>query len=59
MRPPEATGDRLDAAPEDARFWQLAQDADIPVAVHIGSFIQGMGTGPAPTFDTLAFMGVA
>jgi predicted TIM-barrel fold metal-dependent hydrolase len=49
----------LEATPEDARFWELAQDADVPVAVHIGSFIQGMGTGPAPTFDTLAFMGRA
>jgi predicted TIM-barrel fold metal-dependent hydrolase len=49
----------LEATSEDARFWELAQDADLPVAVHIGSFIQGMGTGPAPTFDTLAFMGRA
>ncbi len=45
--------------PRTTRFWAFAQEADIPVAVHIGSFIQGMGTGPAPTFDTLAFMGLA
>jgi predicted TIM-barrel fold metal-dependent hydrolase len=48
----------LDAAPEDDRFWSFAQDADVPVAVHIGSFLKGQG-GQAPALDTLAFMGVA
>ncbi len=48
----------LDAAPEDDRFWALAQDADLPVAVHIGSFLKGHSDQPPP-LDTLAFMGVA
>ncbi len=28
----------LDSQPEDAAFWDLCQEADIPVQVHIGSF---------------------
>jgi predicted TIM-barrel fold metal-dependent hydrolase len=47
----------LDAAPEDDRFWAFAQDADIPVAVHIGSFLKTVSS--TPPLDTLAFMGVA
>jgi predicted TIM-barrel fold metal-dependent hydrolase len=48
----------LDAAPEDDRFWSFAQEAEIPVAVHIGSFLKGT-SGQIPPLDTLAFMGVA
>jgi len=48
----------LDATPEDDAFWSFVQDADIPVAVHIGSFLKGVGATP-PQLDTLAFMGVA
>ena len=48
----------LDATPDDDRFWAFAQEADIPVAVHIGSFIKGPGAKPPP-LDSLAFMGVA
>jgi predicted TIM-barrel fold metal-dependent hydrolase len=47
----------LDPAPEDDRFWAFAQDADIPVAVHIGSFLKTITS--TPPLDTLAFMGVA
>ncbi|MFO7589897.1 MAG: amidohydrolase family protein [Acidimicrobiia bacterium] len=48
----------LDASADDDRFWAFAQEADIPVAVHIGSFIKGPGAKPPP-LDSLAFMGVA
>ncbi|HEY8217026.1 MAG TPA: amidohydrolase family protein [Acidimicrobiia bacterium] len=47
----------LEAAPEDDRFWAFAEEADIPVAVHIGSFHTTVTRTPA--LDTLAFMGVA
>ncbi|HEV2309098.1 MAG TPA: amidohydrolase family protein [Acidimicrobiia bacterium] len=48
----------LDAEPDDDRFWSFAQEADLPVAVHIGSFLRGQSAKPPP-MDTLAFMGVA
>ena len=48
----------LDASPDDDRFWAFAQEADVPVAVHIGSFMKGPGATPPP-LDSLAFMGVA
>jgi predicted TIM-barrel fold metal-dependent hydrolase len=48
----------LDAEPDDDRFWSFAQEADLPVAVHIGSFLKGQQAKPPP-MDTLAFMGVA
>jgi len=48
----------LEASAEDDRFWAFAQEADVPVAVHIGSFLKGQGGGP-PALDTLAFMGTA
>jgi predicted TIM-barrel fold metal-dependent hydrolase len=47
----------LDAAPDDDRFWAFAEEAGIPVAVHIGSFLKTVAT--TPPLDTLAFMGVA
>ena len=48
----------LGAVPDDDRFWAFAQDAELPVAVHIGSFLKGQPSKP-PAMDTLAFMGVA
>ena len=48
----------LEASSEDDRFWAFAEEADVPVAVHIGSFLKSVG-GAAPALDTLAFMGVA
>ncbi len=39
----------LSPQPEDHRFWQMAQDADFPIAIHIGSFLP----------DTPAFTGGA
>jgi len=47
----------LDSAPEDDRFWAFAQEAEVPVAVHIGSFLKTIAR--TPPLDTLAFMGVA
>jgi predicted TIM-barrel fold metal-dependent hydrolase len=47
----------LDAAPEDDRFWAFAEEADVPVAVHIGSFLKTVAS--TPPLDTLQFMGVA
>ena len=49
----------LDASSEDDRFWAFAEEADLPVAVHIGSFLKGVGGGAIPQLDTLAFMGTA
>jgi predicted TIM-barrel fold metal-dependent hydrolase len=49
----------LDPAPEDDPFWSFVQDADIPVAAHIGSFVKGVAVEKPPALDTLAFMGVA
>jgi predicted TIM-barrel fold metal-dependent hydrolase len=48
----------LDARVDDDRFWSFVQEADIPVAVHIGSFLKGTAAN-SPPLDTLAFMGVA
>ena len=48
----------LEASSEDDRFWAFVQEADVPVAVHIGSFLKGHASAP-PALDTLAFMGVA
>ena len=49
----------LDPAPEDDPFWSFVQDADIPIAAHIGSFVKGVAVEKPPALDTLAFMGVA
>ncbi len=48
----------LEASSEDDRFWAFAQEADVPIAVHIGSFLKSVGGAP-PALDTLAFMGTA
>ncbi|MBM3671780.1 MAG: amidohydrolase [Actinobacteria bacterium] len=49
----------LDPAPEDEPFWSFMQDADLPIAAHIGSFVKGVAVDKPPALDTLAFMGVA
>jgi predicted TIM-barrel fold metal-dependent hydrolase len=48
--------------PEDDRFWAIAQEADFPIAIHIGSFLRdtpksNAGTGQAWT--GLGFIGKA
>jgi len=47
----------LDAAPEDDRFWGLAEEANFPLGVHIGSFTRSVATGAGPAMDTLPFLG--
>ena len=52
----------LDPKPEDERFWGMAQEAEIPVAVHIGSFLPaGMGGASRKGIDwkSLRFLGMA
>jgi predicted TIM-barrel fold metal-dependent hydrolase len=48
----------LEPAAEDERFWSVVQDADFPIAVHIGSFLRQPPTG-GRTWTTLAFVGLA
>ena len=50
----------LDPQPEDERFWGLAQEASVPVAVHIGSFLPaGMGRRKEIDWKSLRFLGMA
>jgi len=52
----------LEPLPEDEPFWALVQEARMPVAVHIGSFLPTVGTAAGakgPTMDVKQFMGAA
>ena len=51
----------LDSADEDAPFWEAAQDLDVPISVHIGSFIPNVvdPNAKAVSFTDLAFLGKA
>jgi predicted TIM-barrel fold metal-dependent hydrolase len=52
----------LQPLPEDEPFWALVQEARVPVAVHIGSFLPTVGTpagAKGPTMDVKQFMGAA
>jgi predicted TIM-barrel fold metal-dependent hydrolase len=50
----------LDAKPEDDRFWGLVQEADYPVAVHIGSFLRDVPRGGGQGgWNSLSFLGRA
>jgi predicted TIM-barrel fold metal-dependent hydrolase len=49
----------LDPAPEDDRFWAIAQEAGFPIAVHIGSFVRGDLSGRRESWSSLAFVGMA
>jgi predicted TIM-barrel fold metal-dependent hydrolase len=49
----------LDAKPEDDRFWARVQEAGLPVAVHIGSFLRGNLGGRRDGWSSLAFVGMA
>jgi predicted TIM-barrel fold metal-dependent hydrolase len=48
----------LEPSPEDEPFWIAAADRNLPVSVHIGSFLP-MPAGRGPAMDTLAFCGKA
>ena len=45
--------------PEDDPFFALANEAKIPVIVHIGSFLRQASSGKRPNFTELAFLGSA
>ena len=49
----------LDPKPEDDKFWALAEEAGIPIAVHIGSFVRGSLAGRRESWSSLAFVGMA
>lgn len=50
----------LAPAPEDDRFWGLAQEAGFPIAVHIGSFLPDAPAGATPqSWSSLSFVGKA
>ncbi len=50
----------LDPLAEDDRFWGLAEEAGVPVSVHIGSFMpEGWGPKGTPDWKTLRFIGSA
>jgi predicted TIM-barrel fold metal-dependent hydrolase len=51
----------LEPAPEDEPFWSRAEELELPIAVHIGSFTPASTTGGGRTVDmqSLAFLGRA
>lgn len=56
----------LDPMDEDDRFWEIAQEANLPVAIHIGSFMPSMaaaqgkqGANPSAQWTGLRFVGKA
>ncbi len=50
----------LDPKPEDDAFWARAQEADVPVALHIGSFVRDAPQGTDPSqWSSLRFCGRA
>jgi predicted TIM-barrel fold metal-dependent hydrolase len=51
----------LDPKPEDDRFWAWAQERQVPLAIHIGSFLRGAPPGGSTgrAWTTLAFVGRA
>jgi len=51
----------LDPGPDDAPFWRRAEELEVPISVHIGSFIRGTGGGGGrqPSFTELPFLGKA
>ncbi|MEE2677410.1 MAG: amidohydrolase family protein [Myxococcota bacterium] len=50
----------LEPKPEDDRFWAFAESANLPISVHIGSFIQGGFTSrQRQSWSSLAFVGAA
>jgi predicted TIM-barrel fold metal-dependent hydrolase len=49
----------LDPKPEDDKFWALAEETGVPIAVHIGSFVRGSLAGRRESWSSLAFVGMA
>jgi predicted TIM-barrel fold metal-dependent hydrolase len=56
----------LDPLDEDDRFWEIAQEANLPVAIHIGSFMPSQaapkgkqGSNPSAQWTGLRFVGKA
>ncbi len=50
----------LDPEPEDERFWAACESDEVPVSVHIGSFLRGnLGGNRAGGWSSLAFVGMA
>jgi predicted TIM-barrel fold metal-dependent hydrolase len=49
----------LDVSPEDDRFFGRAEEAGVPVAVHIGSFLRANPDMKPRRFDDLAYLGDA
>jgi predicted TIM-barrel fold metal-dependent hydrolase len=49
----------LEPKPEDDRFWAMVQEANVPIAVHIGSFVRGDLAGRRESWSSLAFVGMA
>lgn len=49
----------FDYSPEDDAFFGLANEAKVPVVVHIGSFLRAQGQAPRKGFHELAFLGAA
>jgi predicted TIM-barrel fold metal-dependent hydrolase len=45
--------------PDDDRFWGLAEEAGLPLAVHVGSFGPDEPLGAYPSFGDRAFLAVA
>ena len=48
----------FDFTPEDEKFFALAQEANLPISVHIGSFFRQVADKPM-SFTELAFLGKA
>jgi predicted TIM-barrel fold metal-dependent hydrolase len=49
----------FDPEPEDDRFWAVAQEAEYPIAVHIGSFLRDVPRPKNMSMQSLRFMGMA
>ncbi len=49
----------IDPRPEDDRFWARCEEAELPVAVHIGSFVRGGLATRRESWSSLAFVGMA
>jgi predicted TIM-barrel fold metal-dependent hydrolase len=49
----------LDPKPEDDRFWARCEAAELPVAIHIGSFVRGSLGARRESWSSLAFVGAA
>ncbi len=46
----------LESLPEDAPFWELAEDRGIAIAIHIGSFTASTAGGRHPDYNSREFL---